>query len=149
LTKKITDEQKNPNKTFNEDRKRLIYCEMIVYDSKPVSRNSRFLVNAETALIRKFMEQNLELGKTHQDIMNELQIKPATYYRHVKRIIDQDSKIWDKVHMDSAKYRAQRLVDDLLSCVNLCKQIMNDPKEKAADRIEARHYVLRRLTYSN
>jgi hypothetical protein len=111
--------------------------EMIVYDSKTVSRKSRFLVNAETALIRKYMEQNLELGKTHQDIMNELQIKPATYYRHVKRIIDQDSKIWDKVHMDSAKYRAQRLVDDLLSCVNLCKQIMNDPKEKAADRIEA------------
>ena len=58
---------------------------------KTVSRKSRFLVNAETALIRKYMEQNLELGKTHQDI-NELQIKPATYYRHVKRIINEDAK---------------------------------------------------------
>ena len=83
------------------------------------------------------MEQNLELGKTHNDIMNELQIKPATYYRYVKRIMDQDAKIWDKVHIDSAKYRAQQLIDSLLDCVNLCKQIINDPKSKPSDKIEA------------
>ena len=29
--------------------------------------------------------------------------------------------------MDSAKYRAERLFDALLNCVNLCKQIMNNP----------------------
>ena len=39
--------------------------------------------------------------------------------------------------MDSAKYRATQLMDALLNCVNLCKQIMNDPKSKASDRIEA------------
>ena len=83
------------------------------------------------------MEQNLELGKSHRDIMNELQISEATYYRHVKRIMDEDAKVWDKVHMDSAKYRAQRLIDDLLNCVNLCKQIMNDERAKPDDRIEA------------
>ena len=69
--------------------------------------------------------------------MNELQISEATYYRHVKRIMNEDAKIWDKVHMDSAKYRAERLIDALLNCVNLCKQIMNNPNEKPADRIEA------------
>jgi hypothetical protein len=37
-------------------------------------RKPKSLVNAETALIRKYMEQNLELGKSHRDIMNELQI---------------------------------------------------------------------------
>jgi predicted DNA-binding transcriptional regulator AlpA len=94
-------------------------------------------MNAETNLIRKFMEQNLELGKSHNDIIQELGISRATYYRHVKRIMDEDAKIWDKVHMDSAKYRAQRLVDSLLNCVNLCKQIMNDPKARPVDRIEA------------
>ena len=78
------------------------------------------------------MEQNLELGKSHRDIMNELQISEATYYRHVKRIMDEDAKVWDKVHMDSARYRSQRLIDDLLNCVNLCKQIMNNPNEKAS-----------------
>ena len=39
--------------------------------------------------------------------------------------------------MDSARYRAQRLVDSLLNCVNLCKQIMNDENAKPNDRIEA------------
>ena len=102
-----------------------------------MSRKSRNLLNAETALIRKFMEQNLELGKSHEDIIQQLNISRATYYRHVKRIMDEDAKIWDKVHMDSAKYRAQRLVESLLNCVNVCKQIMNDPKTKPDDRIEA------------
>ena len=101
-----------------------------------MSKKSRSLVNAETALIRKFMEQNLELGKSHHDFMKELQISQATYYRHAKRIMDEDSKIWDKVHMDSAKYRATQLMDALLNCVNLCKQIMNDPKSRASDKIE-------------
>ena len=112
---------------------------MIIFDSdtKTVANRSRPQINAETNLIRKYMEQNLELGKTHNDIMNELQIKPATYYRHVKRIMDTDAKIWDKVHMDSARYRATRLIDALLNCVNVCKQIINDPSSRAADRIEA------------
>ena len=114
---------------------------MILYATKikdkKMSRKSRSQINAETALIRKFMEQNLELGKSHEDIINQLNISRATYYRHVKRIMDEDAKVWDKVHMDSAKYRAQRLIDDLLNCVNLCKQIMNDEKAKPDDRIEA------------
>ena len=83
------------------------------------------------------MEQNLELGKSHRDIMNELQISQATYYRHVKRIMNEDAKAWEKIHMDSAEYRAQRLIDDLLNCVNLCKQIMNDESARPNDRLEA------------
>ena len=102
-----------------------------------MSKKSRSLVNAETNLIRKFMEQELELGKSHHDIMNELQISQATYYRHVKRIMNEDSKIWDKVHIDSAQYRAVRLIEALQNTSNLCKQIMNDPKSRAYDRIEA------------
>ena len=105
-----------------------------------MSKKSRSLINAETALIRKFMEQNLELGKSHEDIIQQLGISRATYYRHVKRIMDTDAKLWDSLHMDSAKYRAQRLVDSLLNCINcinLCKQIMNDENAKVSDRIEA------------
>ena len=69
---------------------------MRVYDNKIVSKKSRNLVESECNFIRKFMEQNLELGKSHRDIMNELQISEATYYRHVKRIMDEDAKVWDK-----------------------------------------------------
>ena len=68
--------------------------------------------------------------------MNELQISEATYYRHVKRIMNEDAKIWDKSY-GFCKYRAERLIDALLNCVNLCKRIMNNPNEKPADRIEA------------
>jgi hypothetical protein len=100
-------------------------------------KKAKPLVAAETNLIRRFMEQNLELGKSHEDIIQQLGISQATYYRHVKRIMDTDAKLWDSVHMDSAKYRAQRLVDSLLNCVNLCKQLMNDEKARPDDRIEA------------
>ena len=66
---------------------------MILYATKikdkKMSRKSRSQLNAETALIRKFMEQNLELGKSHEDIINQLNISRATYYRHVKRIMDE------------------------------------------------------------
>ena len=102
-----------------------------------MSRKSRNVMNAETAVIRRYMEQNLPLGKGHNDIIKELGISRATYFRYVKRIQDEDAEIWDKVHMDSAKYRATQLMDALLNCVNLCKQIMNDPKSKPNDRIEA------------
>ena len=102
-----------------------------------MSRKSRNVMNAETAVIRRYMEQNLPLGKGHNDIIKELGISRATYFRYVKRIQDEDVEIWDKVHMDSAKYRATQLMDALLNCVNLCKQIMNDPKSRASDRIEA------------
>ena len=37
-------------------------------------KKSRSLINAETNLIRKFMEQNLELGKSHEDIIKDLDI---------------------------------------------------------------------------
>ena len=67
-----------------------------------MSNKPRSLVQAETNLIRKFLEQSLDLGTSHRDIIRQLGISQATYYRHVKRIMDQDSKVWDKVHMDSA-----------------------------------------------
>jgi hypothetical protein len=102
-----------------------------------MSRKPKSIMNAETNLIRSFMEQNLELGKTHNDIIKELDIPRATYFRHVKRIMDEDAKIWDKVHMDSAQYRATRLIQHLEECINLCKQIMNDPNTSSRDKIES------------
>ena len=39
--------------------------------------------------------------------------------------------------MDSAKYRATRLMDGLFNCVNVCKQIRDSPNTKPDDRMEA------------
>ena len=63
-----------------------------------MSKKSRSLINAKTNLIRKFMEQNLPLGKCHNDIIKELGISRATYFRHVKRIMDENSKIWETTY---------------------------------------------------
>ena len=83
------------------------------------------------------MNQNLELGKTHEEVIQELHIPRTTYYRRVKEVMNEDAKAWDKVHIDSVKYRAVRLIDSLLNCVILCKSIMNNPNEDSRVRIEA------------
>ena len=98
---------------------------------------SRMLVNAETTLIRKFIERRLPLGKSHEDIIKELGISRATYFRYVKRIMNKDAEVWDKVHMDSTKYRATRLIDALLNCLNLANEIMSNPNEDSRVRLEA------------
>ena len=102
-----------------------------------MSNKSRNLIAAETNLIRKYLDQRLELGKSHEDIMQELQISQATYYRYVKRIMEQDAQAWDKQYLDSAKYRAVQLLTDLQNYRNLCLKIAMDEKERSTDRIEA------------
>jgi DNA invertase Pin-like site-specific DNA recombinase len=54
------------------------------------------LVAAETNLIRKMLDQNL--GCSHEEIMQKLNISRPTYHRHINRIYKQDAKIWDKIH---------------------------------------------------
>jgi hypothetical protein len=102
-----------------------------------MSRKSRNVMNAETAVIRRYMEQNLPLGKGHNDIIKELGISRATYFRYVKRIQDEDAEIWDKVHMDSAKYRATQLMESLFTAVRVCKEIIEDKNTNPSDRILA------------
>jgi DNA invertase Pin-like site-specific DNA recombinase len=69
------------------------------------------LVAAETNLIRKMLDQNL--GCSHEEIMQKLNISRPTYHRHINRIYKQDAKIWDKfIHLDSAS------LDSILNCVS-------------------------------
>jgi hypothetical protein len=102
-----------------------------------MSNKSRNLISAETNLIRKFLEQRLELGTSHEDIIQQLGISQATYYRHLQRIQRQDAEKWEKVYLDSAKYRAVQLLTDLQNCRNLCLKTATDEKERSTDRIEA------------
>ena len=72
---------------------------------------ARNVVEAETNLTRKMLEQNL--GCSYEEIMQKLNISRPTYHRHINRIYKEDAKIWDKVHIDSAKYRAAKLIQSL------------------------------------
>jgi IS30 family transposase len=100
-------------------------------------KKARNLVAAETNLIRKMIEQNLELGKSHEDIIQQLGISRATYDRHLKRIQKEMEKIWDKIYIDSAKYRATQLMDCFNNCIRVCKEILADAKAKHSDKLEA------------
>ena len=51
--------------------------------------------------------------------------------------MQQDSKLWDKVIIDSAKYRALELIELLEFTKNSCIEIANDRNTKPDDRIEA------------
>ena len=71
------------------------------------------------------------------DIIRELQIPEQTYYQYKSRIMKQDSKLWDKVIIDSAKFRAVELIKLLEFTRNECVEIAKDPNTKPDDRIEA------------
>jgi hypothetical protein len=45
-----------------------------------------------------------------------------TYYWYKRWIQKEDAKIWDKVHIDSAKYRAGQLIQLLEECYLLTNQ---------------------------
>ena len=102
-----------------------------------MSKKSKSVINRETSLIRRFLENNVERNLSHEDIIQQLGISRATYYRHVKRIMDQDAKVWDKIYLDSAKYRAAQLMDCFNHCIKVCKEVLADPKAKPGDRMEA------------
>jgi DNA invertase Pin-like site-specific DNA recombinase len=72
---------------------------------------ARNVVEAENNLTRKMLEQNL--GCSHEEIMQKLNISRPTYHRHINTIYKEDAKIWDKVNIDSAKYRAAKLIQSL------------------------------------
>ena len=71
------------------------------------------------------------------DIIRELQIPEQTFYQYKRRIMKQDTKLWDKVIIDSAKYRAVELIKLLEFTKNECVEIAKDPNTKPDDRIEA------------
>ena len=98
---------------------------------------SRVLVNAETNLIRSFMEQNLKLGMTHEDIIKQIGCPRATYFRHIRRIYKEYERVWDQCYVGSATYYASQLVQRLEECINLCKSIRDNPNEDSKVRMEA------------
>ena len=102
-----------------------------------MSRKPKSVMNAETNLIRSYMEQNLKLGLTHEDIIKQIGCPRATYYRHVRRIYKEYERVWDQVYVGSATYYAAQLIQRLEECINLCKSIRDNPNEKPDIRMEA------------
>ena len=89
-------------------------------------------MNAETNFIRQYMNQNLELGKSHNDIIRELGISRSKYFRTVRKIQKEYEAVWDNIIMDSAKFRAESSRDRCLNThiiiiINTNTQSSNSP----------------------
>lgn len=102
-----------------------------------MSKKSRPQIEVETNFIRQYMENNLKLGLTHEDIIKQLGVSERTYYRHVRRIHKEYEKVWDQCYVGSATYYASQLVQRLEECINLCKSIRDNPNEDSKVRMEA------------
>ena len=102
-----------------------------------VKKTTNCIMNAETSLIRSYIEKNLKLGLTHDDIIKQLGIPRTTYFRHVRRIYKEYEKVWDQCYAQSAVYYASQLVQRLEECINLCKSIRDNPNEDSKVRMEA------------
>lgn len=98
-----------------------------------MSGASSQIVKHQTNLIRqKFAEL-----KTDAEIIRELNIPEQTFYSYKKRIQKHDAKLWDKVYLDSAKFRAVELIQLLDYTKNLCLKIAGNPTSMDKDRVEA------------
>ena len=96
-------------------------------------KNSSQNVENQSNIIRNMMSDN----KTDRQIIRELNMPEQTFYLYKRRIQKIDEKIWDKVHIDSAKYRATMLLQSLEECYHINKQIATNEKNKPKDRIQA------------
>ena len=65
----------------------------------------------------------MEENKPDPIIMKLLNMNPDTYYWYIRRIQKQDTIIWDKVHIDLAKYRATQFIQSLEECYYLNRKI--------------------------
>ena len=102
-----------------------------------MSRRSKSQIEVECNFIKQYMEQNLKLGLTHEDIIKQLGISRSTYFRHVRRIYKEYEKVWDQCYVGSATYYASQLVQRLEETINLCKTIRDNDKEDSKVRMEA------------
>ena len=98
-----------------------------------MSKNFTQIVESKSNIIRGMINDN----KTDTQIINELKMSVQTFYSYKKRIQKQDAEIWGKVHIDSAKYRASRLIERLEECEILAVIIRDDEKNEPRDRLEA------------
>lgn len=96
-------------------------------------KSPKQIVDAQAQIIREKLREH----KHDYEIIEELKINTQTYYQYKRRIQKQDSKLWDKNIIDSAKARAVELVQLLDYTKNLCLKIADNPTSFDKDRIEA------------
>jgi len=91
----------------------------------------------QTKIIRDQISKKLQLGKTHQQIIDELGMDDSTFYRHLKKLRDLETNMWAKIEIDNTKYRALMLLKSFEDTARVCTNIINAERTSNKDRIEA------------
>ncbi len=94
---------------------------------------SRQQVKAQEELIMNLINE----GYKDQEIIDKLNIPRTTYYHYKKRLQKEIAKKWDKVILDSAKFRAVQLIDSFEECYTFNKAVMENENVDWKTRIEA------------
>jgi predicted metal-dependent phosphoesterase TrpH len=79
--------------------------------------------------------------KNDDEIMDILAIPNSTYYRYKRKVYKQAKKIWKQVCTESLEHRALLIKSTLDLAIKINKEIAEDPKQPAKDRIEATYVM--------
>mgnify|MGYP003575456934 CR=1 FL=1 len=77
-----------------------IMTDFIIIYHNSNAKNFSQIVKSKSNIIRSMINDN----KTDTQIINELKMPVQTFYTYKRRIQEQDAQIWEKIHIDSAKY---------------------------------------------
>jgi hypothetical protein len=99
-----------------------------------MANKPRDAVQAQINLIRKLKEEDC---LSDYQIINRLGIDERTFYRYKKKLRTIDEKLWEKVHIDSRKYRIVMLLKTMEEIYEGNKKIFQDPKASNHDKTEA------------
>jgi hypothetical protein len=97
------------------------------------------VVNAEISRLRRYIEDNLDKNDT--EIMQELEIKPRTFYEYKQRIREQDKAAWHEMAKETLEERNSKI----MKAIDFAQKVNKEIAEKSPDhraRIEAAKQVI-------
>jgi len=100
-----------------------------------MGRKASNVVNAEVNRLRRILEENP--GKLDQDLMIELGIKKATFYRYKNRIRQQDIATWNEIAKETTQESSLKIMNALDFASRISKAIASDPLSEDRARLEA------------
>lgn len=98
-----------------------------------MGRKSKNVVNAEINRLRRVLEST---DKPDFEVIEELKVKPATFYRYKNRILEQDKAAWLEVAKESLESAALKIKKKLDYAMKIYKDVADNAPDQRA-RIEA------------
>ena len=98
-----------------------------------MANKSRDNVHRELEIINKLMEQ----GLSDTEIIDQLQIGRATFFRYKKKLRTIFEREWKKTDTANTLYSYHKFYNSLEDCERGCRKIIKDPNVSAHDKLDA------------